>query len=181
MRRQESQVILRMTRVIARPMSGSAMRAPRATAVALATTPRETKPSMRAWFPSAVRAGLERRLPPWRRTWAASSLPAKPMAPAAASARAHGYVRARVRARGGGSGGFLDRFGVAEAEVFDVEDGLVEQVGDVRVVQRVDDLAAAALADYEPEVSEDPQLVRDGRLLHVDGVGELANRAGGFA
>src|SRR2546425_13142527 len=46
--RQESQVILRMTRVIANPIAGSAIGAPAATAMALATTPSETNPSMRA-------------------------------------------------------------------------------------------------------------------------------------
>jgi hypothetical protein len=61
--RQESQVILMITSVIARPMIGSAMLAPSATPIALATTPSETKPSTRAWLPSATSAGLERRLP----------------------------------------------------------------------------------------------------------------------
>ncbi len=44
-----------------------------------------------------------------------------------------------------------------------VEDGLVEQRGDVVVVQRVDDLAPDALADDQPEVTQQAQLVGDRR------------------
>ena len=58
---QESQVILRMMRVMRRPMIGSPIGAPSATTMALPTTPSETKPSIRAWLPSAMRAGLWRR------------------------------------------------------------------------------------------------------------------------
>src|SRR5262249_21782392 len=75
----------RMTKVITRPMLGSAPGAPSATAAALARTPRLTKPSTRAWLPSATRAGLARRLPARRRICAAISFPANPIAPAAAS------------------------------------------------------------------------------------------------
>jgi hypothetical protein len=32
--------------------------------------------------------------------------------------------------------------------VLDVEDGFIEEVGDVGVVERVDDVAATALADH---------------------------------
>ena len=39
-------------------ISGSASSSPSATTIALATTPSETKPSTRAWLPSAIRAGL---------------------------------------------------------------------------------------------------------------------------
>jgi hypothetical protein len=42
----ESQVILRITMVIARPISGSAIHAPSPTTIALAVTPSETNPSM---------------------------------------------------------------------------------------------------------------------------------------
>ena len=45
---QESQVIFRITKVITSPMIGSAMFAPSPTAIALPTTPSETKPSTRA-------------------------------------------------------------------------------------------------------------------------------------
>ncbi len=61
-------MILRMTSVIASPTMGSPMGAPAATTPALAMTPRETKPSMRAWLPSAMRAGLVSRLPALSRT-----------------------------------------------------------------------------------------------------------------
>jgi hypothetical protein len=66
-------------------MIGSPISAPSETAIALATTPSETKPSTRAWLPSATRAGLERRFPARSRTCAAISLPRKPTIPAAAS------------------------------------------------------------------------------------------------
>lgn len=46
---QDCQVIRRITAVIARPMIGSAIGAPAAAAAALASTPRETSPSVRAW------------------------------------------------------------------------------------------------------------------------------------
>jgi Chromate resistance exported protein len=43
--------------------------------------------------------------------------------------------------------------------VFDGLYGLVEQVGDVGVVEGVDDVAAAPFADHEPEVAQDAQLL----------------------
>src|SRR3954447_189887 len=60
-----------MASVMARPISGSATGAPRPTAAALATTPSETKPSTRAWLPSAVSAAEARRRPAGRRGCAA--------------------------------------------------------------------------------------------------------------
>ena len=57
--RQESQVIFRITSVITRPMIGSPIGAPSETTIALAMTPSETKPSTRAWLPSAISAGLK--------------------------------------------------------------------------------------------------------------------------
>jgi hypothetical protein len=66
--RHESQVIFRITSVIRRPMIGSPICAPSETTIALMTTPSETNPSMRAWLPSAISAGLDRRLPARRRT-----------------------------------------------------------------------------------------------------------------
>lgn len=61
--RHESQVIFRIIAVMSRPMIGSPAGAPSATTIALATTPSETGPSTRAWLPSAISAGLDRRLP----------------------------------------------------------------------------------------------------------------------
>lgn len=52
--------------------------------MALATMPRLTKPSTRAWLPSATSAGLSNRLPARVRTRAATSLPMNEPAPAAA-------------------------------------------------------------------------------------------------
>ena len=62
--------------------------------------------------------------------------------------------------------------------MFNMEDCLVEQVGNVGVVQGVDDLSAAPLADNEAEMSQQTKLVRDRRLLHGDGRCEFTNRAG---
>jgi hypothetical protein len=67
----------RMTRVIARPMIGTATGTPRATTAALSSTPRLTKPSVRAWLPSATSAALLRRSPARVRICAATSLPRK--------------------------------------------------------------------------------------------------------
>ena len=64
------------------------------TPIALTTTPSETKPSTRAWFPSAISAGLASRRPARSRTCAAISFPTKPRTPAAASAP---QVRQRLR------------------------------------------------------------------------------------
>src|SRR4051812_39686208 len=52
--RHDCQVTRRITSVIARPIIGSAIGAPSATTMALATTPSETNPSTRAWLPSAI-------------------------------------------------------------------------------------------------------------------------------
>jgi hypothetical protein len=54
------------------------------------------------------------------------------------------------------------------AQVLDVAQRLVEQARHVRIMQPVDDTAAGADADHEPEVAQDPQLMRDGWLLHLD-------------
>ena len=61
-----------------------------------------------------------------------------------------------------------------------VRERLGDQHADVLVVQRVDDLAAAALVDDEAEVAQHAQLLRDGRLLHLDRERERAapSRAG---
>src|SRR6187401_2338795 len=73
-RRHESQVILKITRVMTSPTTGSARGSPNATRTALTTTPSETNASVRAWLPSATRAGLDSRCPAHNLTCAASSL-----------------------------------------------------------------------------------------------------------
>jgi hypothetical protein len=47
----------------------------------------------------------------------------------------------------------------------------------VGVEEPVDDLTPAAVADHETEVTEDPQLMRDGGLLHLDLGAEITDRA----
>ena len=66
--------------------------------------------------------------------------------------------------------------GEARADVVDVRDDLFEQLGDVVVVQLVDDLASVALPDDEPEMAQRPKLMRDRRALHGDRRGELVDR-----
>ena len=61
--------------------------------------------------------------------------------------------------------------------MLDVGDRLVEEVGDVRVVERVHDLAAVPLADHETELAEEAELVRDRGLLHPDRGCKLTDRA----
>ena len=65
--------------------------------------------------------------------------------------------------------------------MLDMEDRLIEQVGDVRVVERVDDAPAAPLADNEPEVAQHAQLVRHRRAFHLNRQGEFVHGAGAFA
>jgi hypothetical protein len=90
-----------MTRAIA----GSAMGTPSATNIALATTPRLTIASLRACAPSAIRAGLSRRLPAFVRTFSAIALPTTPTAPAAPSASrcsgASGFISGESRRHAG--------------------------------------------------------------------------------
>ena len=59
-----------------------------------------------------------------------------------------------------------------------MEDRLVEQVGDVRIVERVNHAPAATLADNESEVAQHTQLVRNRRALHLNGLSELVHIAG---
>ena len=62
--------------------------------------------------------------------------------------------------------------------MLDVEDGLVEQLRDMSVMKRVEDLLAATLPDHQPEMPQAAQLVRDGRGLHAHRVGHHSYRAG---
>ena len=61
--------------------------------------------------------------------------------------------------------------------MLDVPHRLVDQVGDVGVMQGVDDRAAATRADDETEVAQQPQLMGDGGAFHLDSVGELVDAA----
>lgn len=66
----------------------------------------------------------------------------------------------------------------ATAAVLDVGERLLQEIGDVRVVQGVEDVAPAALANDEPEMAQHPQLVGDRGLLHLQRVGQLTDAAG---
>jgi hypothetical protein len=65
--------------------------------------------------------------------------------------------------------------------MLDMPDRLVDQIRDVRVVQRVDDCPAASLTDHEAEMSQQPQLVRHGGAFHPDGRCEVVDIAGALA
>lgn len=60
--------------------------------------------------------------------------------------------------------------------MLDVEDRLVDQVGNVAVVQGVADVPALALADHKAEMTEDAKLVGDRRGLHTDRRRKLVHR-----
>src|SRR3954447_11210973 len=81
---------------------------------------------------------------------------------------AYGSLRgARHRRRTSGRrrlGGLLAA-GQAEADVLDMGHDLFQQVGDVVVVELVDDLAAITLAGHQPQMSQEPELMRDGGAL----------------
>lgn len=61
--------------------------------------------------------------------------------------------------------------------MLNVEDRLVEQLGDVRVVQGVEDVLALPLADHESQLTQRAQLMRDGRGFHLHGLRELTHGA----
>jgi hypothetical protein len=63
----------------------------------------------------------------------------------------------------------------SEAEVFDVVDGLIEQVCDVGVEEGVNDASTSPVADDEPEVAEDAELMRHSGAFHSDSRGEVAD------
>jgi hypothetical protein len=71
----------------------------------------------------------------------------------------------------------MRRVGCAGAEVLDVTQGFVEQRRHVRVVESVDHMASVAATQDESEVSQDPQLMGDGGLLHLHRDGEVPDGA----
>jgi hypothetical protein len=72
-------------------------------------------------------------------------------------------------------GPVVGRVDGTEAEVLTVEYGLVEELGDVVVVQRVHDVAAVPVPFDEAEVAQNAELVRNGGLLHGDVSGQLVH------
>lgn len=68
----------------------------------------------------------------------------------------------------------------SHAQMLHVEERLVEEFGDMVVVERVDDRAAVAFAGHEAEVAQQAQLVGAGGGFHTGGVGEVADGAGAF-
>jgi hypothetical protein len=59
-----------------------------------------------------------------------------------------------------------------------MENRLVDQIGDVRVVKRICHGAPTTLADNKPEVPQHAQLMRNRRPLHFHSLGELVDGAG---
>src|ERR1700726_3845131 len=89
--------------------------------------------------------------------------------PRPASSKQRGAWSARRGRRdASGCGGICD----AQAQVLDVVDGLVQQRGDVVVVQGVDDVLARAGAGDQAEVAQQAQLVGAGGQLHTGGLGQ---------
>ena len=57
----------------------------------------------------------------------------------------------------------------------------LQQNADMTVVQVVEHMPAAPLANNKTQVAENPQLMRNSRLLHPDRLGQLAHRARALA
>lgn len=64
--------------------------------------------------------------------------------------------------------------------MLDVEEGLLQKLRDMIVVEGVDDGTAPALTGDEPKVAQQAELVGAGGGFHVHGFGEVADRAGPF-
>ena len=64
----------------------------------------------------------------------------------------------------------------AEPDVLDMTDSLIDQLGDMHVIQRVHDPPALTLTDDQADIPQQPQLMRDSGLLHPDRVDELRDR-----
>ncbi len=62
--------------------------------------------------------------------------------------------------------------------MLDVNDLLVDQFGDARVMQVIDDVLATALADDEAEMAKLPELMRHSGRLHPHRIETLTDRAG---
>ena len=60
--------------------------------------------------------------------------------------------------------------------MLDVINRLVEQLGDVVVVQAVDDASAGASSRDEPEGAQQPKLMRDSRLRHSHILSKVVDR-----
>ena len=67
--------------------------------------------------------------------------------------------------------------GETEPQMLGVGHRFGEQRPDVVVVKRVDDLPPVTLSDDQPEVAQHPELLGDGRLLHLHRPGQLSDRA----
>jgi len=65
----------------------------------------------------------------------------------------------------------------AEPDMLGVADRLLEELADVWIVEGVDDPSPVPLPDHETELAQEAKLMGDGRLLHADRHGQLADRA----
>lgn len=68
--------------------------------------------------------------------------------------------------------------GEAEPHVLDVGHDLLEQFGDVVVVELVDHLPSGSLSDDEAEMAQQAKLVRDRGALHAHALGDLVHGRG---
>jgi hypothetical protein len=72
----------------------------------------------------------------------------------------------------------LGMSGALGGHVIDVAQCLIDQRGHVRIEEPVYDGAPVSIADDEPEVSEDSELMGDGWLFHPQLRAQLTDRAG---
>ncbi len=61
-----------------------------------------------------------------------------------------------------------------------MENSLVDQIRNVRIVKRINNRAATSLTHNKPKVSQQPKLMRDRRPFHLDRGGEIVDAAGAF-
>jgi hypothetical protein len=62
-------------------------------------------------------------------------------------------------------------------EMVDMAESLIKQCCDVGVEEPVDHVTPTSSSHHEAEISQNAQLVRDGRLLHLHFGAEIAHRA----
>ena len=63
-----------------------------------------------------------------------------------------------------------------EPDVLDMTNSLIDQLGDMHVIQRVHDPPPSTLTDDQTDIPQQPQLMRDSGLLQPDRVDELRDR-----
>lgn len=62
------------------------------------------------------------------------------------------------------------------SQMLRMRESLLEQPSDVRVVELIDLVTTLLLSSYEAEITQNPQVLRDGRLFHAGSVRQLFDR-----